>query len=85
MMNWITVMGLLAGMCTTAAFLPQVVKIFRTRKTEDISLSMYIILTIGILLWILYGWLNGDIPLMLANGITFILASSILVMKLRHG
>lgn len=85
MMNWITVMGLLAGMCTTAAFLPQVVKIFRTRKTEDISLGMYIILTIGILLWILYGWLNGDVPLMLANGITFILASSILVMKLRHG
>ena len=84
-MNWITVMGLLAGMCTTAAFLPQVVKIFRTRKTEDISLGMYIILSIGILLWILYGWLNEDIPLMLANGITFILASSILIMKLRHG
>jgi MtN3 and saliva related transmembrane protein len=84
-MDWITVTGLVAGMCTTSAFLPQVVKIFRTRKTDDISLGMYIILTIGILLWILYGWLNGDIPLMLANGITFILASSILVMKLRHG
>ena len=84
-MNWITVMGLFAGTCTTAAFLPQVVKIFRTRKTEDISLFMYIILTTGILLWMIYGWLNGDIPLVLANGITFFLASSILVMKLRHG
>ncbi len=84
-MNWITVMGFIAGMCTTSAFLPQVVKIFRTRKTEDISLFMYIILTAGILLWMIYGSLNGDIPLVLANGITFIFASSILVLKLRHG
>ncbi len=83
-MNWITVMGFIAGMCTTSAFLPQVVKIFRTRKTEDISLFMYIILTTGILLWIIYGSLNGDIPLVLANGITFIFASSILVLKLRY-
>ena len=84
-MNWITVMGFIAGMCTTSAFLPQVVKIFRTRKTEDISLFMYIILTTGILLWVIYGSLIGDIPLVLANGITFIFASSILVLKLRHG
>ena len=84
-MNWITVMGFIAGICTTSAFLPQVVKIFRTRKTEDISLFMYIILTAGILLWMIYGSLNGDIPLVLANGITFIFASSILVLKLRHG
>ncbi len=84
-MNWVTVMGLAAGMCTTAAFLPQVIKIFRTKKTEDISLLMYIVLTVGIALWIMYGWLNEDIPLVLANGITFILASSILAMKLRHG
>ena len=84
-MNWITVMGFIAGICTTSAFLPQVVKIFRTRKTEDISLFMYIILTTGILLWIIYGSLNGDIPLVLANGITFIFASSILVLKLRYG
>ncbi len=84
-MNWITIMGFIAGMCTTSAFLPQVVKIFRTRKTEDISLFMYIILTAGILLWMIYGSLNGDIPLVLANGITFIFASSILVLKLRHG
>ncbi len=84
-MNWITVMGLIAGICTTSAFLPQVVKIFRTRKTEDISLFMYIIMTTGILLWIIYGSLNGDIPLVLANGITFIFASSILVLKLRYG
>ncbi len=84
-MNWVTVMGLAAGMCTTAAFLPQVIKIFRTKKTEDISLLMYIVLTVGITLWIMYGWLNEDIPLVLANGITFILASSILAMKLRHG
>ncbi len=84
-MNWITVMGFIAGICTTSAFLPQVVKMFRTRKTEDISLFMYIIMTTGILLWIIYGSLNGDIPLVLANGITFIFASSILVLKLRHG
>ncbi|MBQ27625.1 MAG: hypothetical protein CMH81_05735 [Nitrospiraceae bacterium] len=84
-MSWITVMGFVAGTCTTAAFLPQVAKMFLTKKTQDISLFMYIILATGVLLWTIYGFINEDIPLLLANGITLVFVCSILVLKLRHG
>ncbi len=84
-MNWITTMGFVAGICTTSAFLPQVAKIFITKKTQDISLFMYIILTTGVLLWTIYGLINEDLPLLLANGLTLIFVCSILVLKLRHG
>jgi len=64
-MNWITVIGLLAATCTTVSFLPQVIKIVKTKKTSDISLLMYVVLTTGILLWVMYGLLIIDLPVIL--------------------
>jgi len=77
--------GLLAGLCTTAAFLPQVIKTLRSRSTRDISLGMFLVFTIGVALWLTYGLFVGDLPLILANGVTLVLAAAILVLKLRHG
>lgn len=77
--------GLLAGALTTIAFLPQVVKTWRTRSTRDISLGMFLVLTTGVALWLLYGLLLGDLPLVAANSVTFLLAAIILYFKLRHG
>ena len=84
-MPWITIIGLLAAACTTIAFLPQVIKTVKTKKTKDISLLMYVILTTGILLWVVYGLLTIDLPIILANSITFVLALIVLMLKIIHG
>lgn len=84
-MHWIIIIGLLAATCTTLSFLPQVIKIVKTRKTSDLSLLMCVILTTGILLWALYGLLTMDLPVLLANSITFILALIVLILKIKHG
>jgi len=77
--------GLLAGACTTLSFLPQAIKTYRMKETRDISLSMYIILAAGILLWIIYGILIHDLPVILANSISFAFASLIIILKVKHG
>lgn len=77
--------GYLAAILTTAAYVPQTVKVLRTRHTESISLGMYGMITVGILLWFLYGLLIDSPSIMLANGSTFLMAVTILVMKIRFG
>ncbi len=84
-MDWVIIMGYVAGICTTSAFLPQAIKIVQTKHTKDISLIMYAILTTGIMLWCVYGLLNHDWPLVLANGVTLLLAGWILLLKIRYG
>jgi MtN3 and saliva related transmembrane protein len=73
------------GFCTTIAYLPQVLRIWRTRSTKDISLGMFSVMVLGLFCWLLYGILLGDIPLILSNAVTLVLAGTILFFKLRHG
>ncbi len=84
-MNGTTLIGLIAALCTTASFLPPVINTLTSKKTKDISLLMYAILTTGIFFWLVYGILLKDFPLILANVISFSLSVCVLVMKLRHG
>ena len=84
MSKLITLLGFIAGTLTTIAFFPQVIKTWKTRETRDISLIMFLILCTGILLWLAYGLLKKDLPLILANGITFTLAFIILIFKLKY-
>ena len=84
-MNFVTVLGLVAGVLTTVAFLPQVIRTWKTRSTKDISLGMFSIYVAGIALWLAYGLMLGDLPLILSNIVTFVLAGTILLLKLRHG
>jgi MtN3 and saliva related transmembrane protein len=77
--------GYLAAFLTTVSFLPQVIKTLRTGDTRALSLPMYIILIVGLGSWLVYGLYKGDWPLILANGITFLMASIILVAKIRNG
>ena len=81
----ITLIGLAAAFCTTVAFLPQVIQTWRTRSTKDLSLSMFLVFTTGIFLWLVYGLVLRDLPLIAANGTTFVLSGTILYFKLRHG
>lgn len=79
----ITILGFAAAVLTTTAFLPQAVKSWRSRSTRDVSLGMLLILVTGIILWLAYGILRADLPIIAANGVTLFLAGSILVCKLR--
>ena len=83
-MNYIDIIGLIAALCTSISFLPQAVKTIRTRDTSAISLSMYCVFTGGTLLWLVYGIMIISYPVIVANTITIILASIILVYKLRY-
>ncbi len=78
-------LGYAAAMLTTLAFVPQALKTIRSRDTSGISLGMYVIFTIGIGFWFLYGLALGSWPMILANITTFALAAVILALKLRHG
>ena len=84
-MRWVTYLGLIAGALTTISFLPQVIKTLKTRKAEDISLLMFTILCLGILLWMIYGFIIGDLPLITSNFIALIFTSIILVSKIKYG
>ncbi|MFA9562356.1 MAG: SemiSWEET transporter [Nitrospirales bacterium] len=84
-MDLITIMGYVAGACTTSAFLPQAIKIVKTKHTKDISLMMYSVLTTGVVLWCSYALINRDWPLALANAVTLFLAGWILLLKIRYG
>lgn len=77
------ILGLVAGLLTTIAFVPQVIKIWRSKHAHDISLIMFSLFSCGVALWILYGFIIGSLPVILANSVTLILALTILVLKLR--
>ena len=79
------VLGYLAGALTTVAFVPQVVRIVRTRSARDISWGMFAILSIGVALWLWYGIRLASLPLIVANGVTLVLVLTILVLKLHYG
>jgi len=77
--------GTLAGALTTMAFIPQVWRIWKTRSARDLSLTMYLIFTSGVALWFIYGLLLGALPIIVSNGITLLLAGTVLAMKLKFG
>ncbi len=80
--EWI---GFLAALLTTIAYIPQTVKVIKTRDTRSISLGMYATISCGIFRWLVYGVLIGSASLIVCNGLTLVMALVILVMKLRHG
>ncbi|TXI27247.1 MAG: hypothetical protein E6Q64_07455 [Ottowia sp.] len=82
-MNALDLLGLVATCFTTSSFVPQVWRTWKTRDVSGISLPTYVIITVGLALWLVYGWLRGDMPLMVANAVMVVLTGAITVMKLR--
>jgi MtN3 and saliva related transmembrane protein len=81
-MNSIQILGLAAGSLTTAAFLPQVIKTWKSRSAKDLSLGMFSLFCLGVLLWLVYGLMVSDVPVIAANLVTLMLASTLLYFKL---
>ncbi len=84
-MDGVTLIGLLAAVVSTVGFAPQVIKVYKTRMTRDLSLGSYIILFSGLFLWFIYGLLLGAIPIILGNAIACAMAAYIIIMKIKHG
>lgn len=84
-MDGITLLGLVAAALTTTAFVPQVIRVVRSHHTRDLSLVTFSILSAGIALWLVYGFMVSSLPVILANGVTLILTSVILIYKLKYG
>jgi MtN3 and saliva related transmembrane protein len=84
-MQGIGFIGSAAAVCTTLAYLPQVLRAWRTRSTHDVSLKMYILMVLGTVLWLAYGVALRDWPLIGANAVSLGLTGSILFLKLRYG
>ena len=80
----ITALGLAAAVISTFTYLPQLIKTWRTRSTGDISLGMFLFACTSTILWLGYGILLGDLPLIAANGITLFFSATILYFKLRY-
>lgn len=82
--NWITMLGLFAATLTTIGFIPQAIKTIRTKNTRDISLGMYVLLTVGVFSWLAYGIFIQDLPVILANAITSVFIVTILILKITY-
>ncbi len=76
--------GLIAGLLTTTAFIPQVWKIYRTKSGKDISARMFSLFSAGLVLWLIYGILLRSMPLILSNVVTLVLSLTIIVLKIRY-
>ena len=84
-MDKATILGCLAGFLTTSAFVPQVWKIWKSKSAADLSLGMFIVFSLGVFCWLVYGILIFQAPIIFWNAITLILALAILLMKLNLG
>ena len=79
------VLGYVAGALTTFAFLPQVLRIVRTRSAADVSWGMITMFCVGVSLWLWYGIRLDSLPLIVANGVTLVLVLTMFILKLRFG
>ena len=83
-MEFITIIGLIATIITTISLFPQLLKILKTKSTKDISMVMYSVFCVGVFLWIVYGVLLSDSPIMIANTLAFTQGVIILLLKLKY-
>lgn len=81
----INTFGVVAGLCSMASFVPQILKIIRERDASGVSLRMYAITIVGFVCWTTYGALSGSWPVTLANSVCLALVCTILVLRLRFG
>ena len=83
-MDYVTIIGLVAAVFTTVSLFPQIVKVWKTKSAKDISTGMFSLFCGGVFLWFIYGVLIGDMPIIFANLIAFIQAIVILVLKVKY-
>lgn len=84
MLDIYEIIGLVAAVLTTSAYVPQVYKTWKTKEADDLSMTMYVVMFVGIVLWLVYGIHLKSLPMILANIVTTILTFILIVFKLRY-
>jgi MtN3 and saliva related transmembrane protein len=83
--SWVVnLIGSIAAICTTISFIPQLIRVYRLKSARDISLIMFLVFSLGVFLWMLYGIFIRSFPVILAKGFTLALSLAILVLKIRY-
>ncbi|WP_026997304.1 SemiSWEET transporter [Flectobacillus major] len=77
-------LGYLAGILTTVAFIPQVIQIYKTKSAKDVSLAMFLLFTLGVTMWLIYGIKTAAFPVIAANAVTLLLSLVILYFKFKY-
>jgi len=80
----IDVLGYISATLTTIAFLPQIIKTVQTKSAKDVSMGMFVLFTIGVFLWIIYGVLTRTYPVLIANAVIFCLALAQILLKIKY-
>ncbi|MBU0574544.1 MAG: SemiSWEET transporter [Candidatus Margulisiibacteriota bacterium] len=84
-MDILLMIGTLAALLTTLSFVPQVIKAHTTKKTQDLSFGMFMLLSVGLILWLVYGIALRSLPIIFANSITLAFSLYLLYLKKKHG
>jgi MtN3 and saliva related transmembrane protein len=84
-MDYTTAIGLMAGALTTLAYVPQVIKTWKTKSTKDISVGMFVTLSLGLLMWTFYGFSINSMPVIVANIVSLALVFIVLIFKMKYG
>lgn len=82
--GWEQIIGLIAGICTTIAVIPQIIKSWKTKKVKDVSPFMFTILLVGVFLWVVYGITQNDLPIIATNGVSLGLNSFMMYLMLKY-
>ncbi|MBQ3943148.1 MAG: SemiSWEET family sugar transporter [Elusimicrobia bacterium] len=80
----IDILGYISATLTTIAFLPQIIKTVQTKSAKDVSMGMFVLFTIGVFLWIIYGILTKTYPVLIANAVIFCLALAQIILKIKY-
>jgi MtN3 and saliva related transmembrane protein len=83
-MDWTQIIGLSAGILTACSLLPQVIKTFREKKADDVSLLMLFVLQAGLVLWIVYGFKRDDIPIIVTNCFSLLVNITMVFLRIRY-
>lgn len=83
-LSWEDILGLAAGICTTVAVIPQIKKAWKTKKVKDVSPGMFMILMTGVALWVVYGIIKNDLPIIATNGVSLALNSVMMYLMIRY-
>ena len=83
--NFILIIGFTAAFFTTFAFLPQSIRTIKTKETKDLSLGMLVMIEIGLVAWLCYGFMISSTPIIAANAVSLIFMSFILILKIKYG
>jgi MtN3 and saliva related transmembrane protein len=83
-MNWTQIIGITAGICTATSLLPQLIKTLKEKKAEELSIAMLLVLLSGVCLWVVYGVLRSDLPIIVTNSFSLLMNITLLIVRFKY-